>query len=82
MAKSKGTPSKGTTINLKKLKKHLLKKLTIENPQSKCLLVCQTTLSFPKVLESYSILKDKYPQLEISNQICNATFNRDWYAFG
>lgn len=50
--------------------------LTIENPQSKCLLVCQTTLSFPKVLESYSILKDKYPQLEISNQICNATFNR------
>lgn len=35
MAKSKGTPSKGTTINLKKLKKHLLKKLTIENPQSK-----------------------------------------------
>lgn len=35
MAKSKGTPSKGTTINLKKLKRHLLKKLTVDYPQSK-----------------------------------------------
>lgn len=50
--------------------------LTIKNPKDKCLLVCQTTLSFPKAIEAYSLLKDKYPQLELSNQICNATFSR------
>lgn len=50
--------------------------LTINNIKDKCILVCQTTLSFPDVLKTYSILKDKYPNLELSNQICDATFSR------
>lgn len=50
--------------------------LTIDSIKSKCILVSQTTLSFPTVLENYSILKEKYPNLELSNQICDATFSR------
>lgn len=50
--------------------------LTINDIKDKCILVCQTTLSFPDVLKTYSLLKDKYPNLELSNQICDATFSR------
>ena len=50
--------------------------LTIPNFKEKTILVSQTTLSLNETEKMYNILKEKYPTLELSNQICNATFNR------
>lgn len=50
--------------------------LTIPNFKEKTILVSQTTLSTNETEKKYKLLKEKYPTLELSNQICNATFNR------
>ena len=49
---------------------------TIPNFREKTILVSQTTLSTIETEKKYNLLKEKYPTLELSNQICNATFNR------
>lgn len=52
------------------------KDLTIPNFKDKTILVSQTTLSHIETEIVYNSLKEKYPTLELSNQICNATYNR------
>lgn len=54
----------------------LIENDSITNYQDKTLLVCQTTLCFDEVENKFLFLKEKYPNLELANEICNATKTR------
>ena len=40
------------------------------------IVTCQTTLSHLDVIQKFNIIKEKYPQVELANEICNATIMR------
>ena len=52
------------------------KNLKLKGIGDKSILVSQTTLSHIETEAIYDLLKKSYPHLQISNQICNATYNR------
>ena len=54
-------------------KVHLYKESDDYSKYNKLILVCQTTLCYNDVLKEYEKIKQKYPQIEVACEICDAT---------